>query len=700
MITTCGADLIKTINARFATVGVAALAGLLATTDVAAQDIDWIPTLIPAERELRAPGDALRIQLPAAVTDDILQWLALELDSVDVSQIVQLETSPEGRVVVVRPPSPLEFGAHELRLVQYTEEGDIIERGVWNFDIQQTARFREASFTANTTLDISHRIDDDELPDLPSETQGQGASSVAARVAQENWEATAEANFLYDSVGVQTRDSETGVGGGREFDMGEFLFSGRTEHLSALVGHHAMRHQSLIMQGFHRRGISLTGSVPNKMLAASGFAFRTEPITGFRDGLGVGRHDRRVVGSMVTARPIPGQTNALAVTATYLRGQGEDGNGVGVSGEQLFTEGDGWSLVAESRLAQDRIKLRGEVAETDYDIDGDLDVFDEERDDAHQVLVEFTPWFGKTLYDRPMNWTFGAEYKEVGLFFRSLANPSLPFDKELARAFSTFQWGGLAFQIQAGREKDNVDDIEDLPKLRNQLVLGSMSYTPQPSYDESGQPRARWYGQPSFNLSTQYAHLKHAVLPEAFLGGMINQRTTYNQLGASFQYSAWSWSVGHGFGKEEDLTGALSDRRNELSDLAANWQIGERLLLGAQLQYNTITDIRTSLTTRSWVGNLSGEAVLVRDRLTAGINLSVNQDGASDDSVDTETRTYGFSVNWQAISPRRNWPGLLLWLRGERQEFEDELAPDNDRSPYQVFVGASVNWPVSVPSLY
>lgn len=678
----------------------AALVLLFTALNVNAQDVDWVPNLLSAAQDMRQPAEALRIQLPSEVTDDVLQWLALELDNVDVSQIVQLETTPQGRFVVLRPPQPLGFGLHELRLVQYTPEGDIIERGVWKFDIQQTARFREASFAAHTTLDISRRIDEDELPDLPNETQAQGASSVQGRLAEDQWEAVAEANFLYDSVGVQGRGSSTDFRGGREFDLGEFLVAGRTEHVSALAGHHALRHQSLIMQGFHRRGVSLTGATASKMLSASGFAFRTEPITGFRDGLGVGRHEHRVAGSMVTARPIPGQGNALAVTATYLRGQGEDGNGVGVSGEELITAGDGWSVVAESRLAQDRVKLRGEVAETDFDIDGDQDVFEQERDDAHQLLVEIAPWLGKTLNGQPVHWNFGAEYREVGLFFRSLANPSLPFDKELVRAFSTLQWGGLALQIQGGREKDNVDDIEDLPKLRNQLVLGNLSYTPQPKYDENGQPQLNWYGQPSFNVSTQYAQLKHTVLPAAFLGGMINQRTTYNQLGASFQYHTWSWSVGHGFGREDDLTGFLSDRRNELSDLAANWQIAERVLLGAQLQYNTITDLRSSLTTRSWIGNMSAEAVLIRDRLTAGVNLSVNQDGASDDSVDTQTRTYGFSLNWQAIQPQRNWPGLLIWLRGERQEFEDDIAPQNDRSPYRVFLGASVNWPVSVPTMY
>ncbi len=690
----------KSVVSRKLDIAVVVLALFSGVAVTYAQGAEWVPELVPAEQELRRPTEPLRIQLPAEVTDDVLQWLALEIDNIDVSQIVQLESTPRGRVVVVSPPQPLSFGTHELRLVQYTPEGDIIERGVWKFDIQQTARFREASFAANTTLDVAHRVDEDELPDLPDETQAQGASSVRGRIAEERWEAVAEANFLYDSVGVQNRDAAADFRGGREFDLGEFLVSGRTEHLSALAGHHALRHQSLIMQGFHRRGVSLTGSIPNKMLAASGFAFRTEPITGFRDGLGVGRHEHRVAGSMVTARPLPNHHNALALTATYLRGQGQDASGVGVSGDELITDGDGWSVVLESRLAEDRVKLRGEIAETDFDIDGDLDVFDAERDDAHQILMEVSPWLGKTLNGEPLHWNFGAEYKEVGLFFRSLANASLPFDKELVRAFSTLQWGSLALQVQAGREKDNVDDIEGLPKLRNQLVFGNLSYTPQPQYDENGQPQLSWFGQPSFNVSTQYAQLKHTVLPAAFLGGRVNQRTTYHQLGASFQYNSWSWSVGHGFGREEDLTGLMSDRRNELSDLAANWQVGQRVLLGAQLQYNTISDVRSSLTTRSWIGNLSAEAVLIRDRLTAGINLSVNQDSASDDSLDTKTRTYGFSVNWQAIRPQRNWPGVLIWLRGERQELEDAITPANDSSPYQMFLGASVNWSVSVPGMY
>ncbi len=660
---------------------------------------DWHPTLLPAADGVARADQPLRILLPPEVGDDVLQWLALELDNVDVSQLVRLETVAEGRIVSVTPPQPLVYGAHTLRLVQYTEQGDILERGLWTVEIRQSRAWREAAFAANITAQAAERISDGELPDLPDSFQGQGGAGLQGRAAAGAWELTGSANVLYDSHGVQFAD-DTGEGDRDDhFDL-EYLFGGRYQSLSSLIGHHAMEGQSLIMQDFHRRGVSISAVTPNQMVSASGFAFRTEPISGFRYGLGIGNREHRVAGAMLSARPIPGRDQALTVTATYLKGEGEDQNGVGVAGVGSAARGDGWSIVAESRVVGDRVRVRGEYAETEFDFDGDSGGFEDRRDDAYDLVVQLVPWRDLSLRGEPAYFDVGMEMQEVGLFFRSLANPTLPSDKELIRAFSTFQWSGLAVQLQGGREQDNVDDDPLIPTLRNGLAGLLLSFSPPQTVDENGLPRRRWYGQPTFSFSSQYARQEHVRLPGGFLGTSVDQRVAQHQLDAAFQYDNWGWSVGYGYGSERDLTGVFGDRRSELTSLAGNWRFADRLLIAGQLQYNPIRDSASGITTRSFIADLNAELALLPRRLTLGLNASLNRDGASDDSIDTETATYGFNLTWQALLARGMRPGLALWLRGERQEFEDRLFPANDRNPYQVFVGVTVNWPVQFPKTY
>ena len=49
------------------------------------------------------------------------------------------------------------------------------------------------------------------------------------------------------------------------------------------------------------------------LAAASGFAFSSDPVTGFQRGLGFSDAEHRVAGAMVSARPLPGNSRALTL---------------------------------------------------------------------------------------------------------------------------------------------------------------------------------------------------------------------------------------------------------------------------------------------------------------------------------------------------------------------------------------------------
>ena len=66
----------------------------------------------------------LRIHV-AGIPQDVPQRLAVELDDIDVTALAALD----GSDIVITPAQPIAFGKHTLRLVEYTPDGGIAERG-------------------------------------------------------------------------------------------------------------------------------------------------------------------------------------------------------------------------------------------------------------------------------------------------------------------------------------------------------------------------------------------------------------------------------------------------------------------------------------------------------------------------------------------------------------------------------------------
>jgi hypothetical protein len=686
--------------------GVVSVCLLLVVTTAGANVSQWTPTLVADSEVLSSGSETLRIRLPDDMPPASLEWLALELDGIDVSEIVQLEQDGETLVVAVTPVQPLAAGAHELRLVEYTPDGDIIERGVWRLMVEggaPTPRDAVRFFAANFVLEGSYRIAEAEDVDLFSDkVQGQGAATIQASSSDGQRESEVLANFLYDSNGslAGTVDAADPIPGadprtGRDFELGEYRLSTASRNVSAILGHHAPANSGLLIQDFHRRGVSVTAQTDSGSLVGSGFAYRTEPVSGFRYGAGIGDVEHRVAGSMLSISPLAAGKDPLTITATWIDGEGQDHSGLGVAGNNVQPRGDGLSLALESHLANRRLRLRAEHAETRYDLDGRGSDFERDEDDAQSFLGLFHIWRGKAVGDRQANWNVGYEQKEIGLFFRSLANPSLPFDRSLKRVFSVMQVGGLSMQLQLAREQDNVRNDPILPTLSNELATFALAWSPIPDLDENGDLVRRWYGQPTLSFSAQYSDQLHENLPVLLADSGVDRQTSTYQGGISFQYDTLFWGINHSYGLEKDFGLFGSRNRHELSDITVQWQAGQSLLVGAQVQYNSILDRLDGRVGRSWLAGFDARFSSFDDRLSTTLNFNVNQDGASDDSIDSETRTVGLRFDWALRQASANRPGWTLWLQGERQQFEDRLNPEFDQSPYQVLLGARMDWPVS-----
>ena len=95
-----------------------------------------------------SPKEPLVVVIPKSFNQGKMKNVTIELDSVDISEMVQIANSE----MVYSPLQAMFAESHELRITEYTEDGDINELGVTRHCVQQermrvgsTSEARESS---------------------------------------------------------------------------------------------------------------------------------------------------------------------------------------------------------------------------------------------------------------------------------------------------------------------------------------------------------------------------------------------------------------------------------------------------------------------------------------------------------------------------------------------------------------------------
>lgn len=640
---------------------------------------DWQPRLqSPGDGDFWSQAAALRFHIPADVPIEVLQTLSLEVDDIDVTSLVQRE----GEFAVYQPPQPLSFGQHRVRLVEYAADGSILERGFWQIEVRKSAAFREAALQANATLDVTRRTADKGLTNPPRKSQGNGSLNLEGQLADGDWRAAMQLPLLYSS------QSEP-----REVDIGNFRFDWQRKGVSALVGHHPVGPDSLVMSGFDRRGISLGYTNPDSGAQVGAFAVHGNSITGFQQGLGVGNEENRVQGVLARFYPVRKQDRSLQVSAVYLDGKSPEA-GADAVGSDDSTGGDAWSLAADGLMLENRLRLRGEYAGTHYDFDGDGGS-GAESDKAFSLLAVYKPWLQKQVAGEYLDWSYGAEFRRIGTFFRSAASPGSTADRQLTRLFSDLLWGPLQLQGQLAQETDNVNDIATIPRLRTRLGAISASYNPMPEYDEQGQPIVGWLGQQSYTASAS-RQLQRTV-KGATASDFTDTGTNALGVSGNFTYDRWSWGMSYNWTRVHDgsVTGAApttNETQTHSTGLNASVTLGENYTLSPHLSWDVTKHYDLGYTDRGLNSGIALDVQFIPGKFTGSLGYDMNHNYLSDDSSNTYDEQVRLNLTWYAIPAREQRPGLTLSLDGNYGNSEDRVMAGNDSTSYQVFLKAAIGW--------
>jgi hypothetical protein len=159
----------------------------------------------------------------------------------------------------------------------------------------------------------------------------------------------------------------------------------------------------------------------------------------------------------------------------------------------------------------------------------------------------------------------------------------------------------------------------------------------------------------------------------------------------SFQYDQWSWSISHTYIDSDDRTPYDDDSQLYEGQIRADAYVGE-YSVGTGLQLSTTDYTQVADPTNITVSFNVGGPVW-RDRVYFNGDLSYTVDTDSADSVDSNNLISNATIDWIAIQPENNLPGLTLSALGSYQGREDHVQ-HSEQNAFQLYLRATLSWPV------
>ncbi len=645
---------------------------------------DWKLILVNAAAgaRYRTPSSTFRIRIPATAPAAVLGQLRLELDGIDVTALV----TRSGEYAVYTPPQPLAVGPHTLRAVQETPEGELIERGVWRFEVGETEHFREAQWHGGADLTAAYRLADQGLNNTPARFQGNGSARLGGNLAAGDWRLAGKGSLVSDSRGVTD---------GRRVDLRGYQVNGSMGPLSARAGDQTMWGDNLALQQFDRRGISATygnsGDRGPAGTAVTAFLVSGSAVQGFGNGLGIRDPDNRLEGVVGRVRPVRLGTGALFLSATYLRGRRSE-TGAGSVGSSDVSSGDIWDVRADSLWFAQRLRVLGELTESNYDPDADGPV-GSRRGHAYDLLGHYQILRGREVSGKPLTWGAGLRYQEYSTFFRSQANAAAPRDLRMLTGTTNLAWGPTSATGTFGWSEDNVDGLALLPRARARVFDIKLGYAPQPAYDATtGSAAYPWYGLPNWSLEWYRQATLTLEQPSSTLTAPIDSFKRVIDANVHFYYPLLDWGIRHTITWQYDHTGATGNQRIDYTKLDVNLPLfAQRVTLTPFFEY-TRTEERTG--TGLTLERHSGVTLVANPtgRFSLQVDLDIDDLNPAPGGADTRTYSVTNRLTWTESTPRGARPGLTWTLTGSWNRNDVATGYLVEPDTYQVFLNLTLNW--------
>ena len=630
----------------------------------------------PAERAAYLPRETLRIDVEGA---DLLQLdagLSIEVDAIDVTAMVRFDAG----ALTFTPVKPLSAGPHELRLVAYGTDGSVTELGYWTFTVREQGFFRNASLTGHVDMTLARRLAESEALAGQDAFNAQGSASFQAAGNTPAGQWTGSMDLLYVHREAQSPT-------GNRLDVGTFVARAEGKYLDATVGHQTVAEQGLLFDGYQKRGIALSGNWQAARSKLTVFGMSAQELTGADDALGLSDGDNRYHGGLLQTRLWQSASYEAHLSGAYLSGNRARAGYGNWNQEVPVSTGSGWNLALDNYWFARQLRLRFEGAATNSRASGETE---DRSDSAYSALLVVSPQWDT------VQWQLGAEAKEIGPDFHSLANPYLPVDRRSERLFSQLAAGQWSLNASVGEERDNVDSDPARSRTATEVIQLAVNYSDFAAA-EPGSLKA-WLGTPSYGLNLQRTRLE-----DRYTAAGVNPQDILSEsaaLNAAFAATHWQWSLGYSYQSFDDYTDQQMDSRIHSLFANASFRLGQWASLQPGWQRQRTENLDYSAVFYATHYNLAGEFTLVPDRLGARISVNHSANEALNDPFyvqDNRSESLSGQLTWHALRAKPNRLGLDISLSVSTQDYYDRLFGENSNDSYQVFLTLRTTLPTQLP---
>jgi len=664
----------------------------------------------PSAQTNLSASATLTVGVPADLSPAEIAHLGVEVDNIDVTALVHIGKG----TLVYNPPQPLEEGQHELRVVEYANDGHMISRGSWIFTIKSSAKTASSSqvwsVKGSVGASASERLAQSNLtPPAPSPFALNGTFDVKVAGPLAEWTAEASVNGLY---GSNNGTSTTGQAV-QPAQMQVALKRGKD---SLILGDQTLPYNNLLISGLSRRGISAQVAGMPLDSEAGAFSLRDSSLAGFYGGLGFTDSNDNVSGAALQSHLFPNSPQALTLLAGYVSGTapaglsfivpypgGNNSLPPSIPGSVVPVQsgaGSAWVVSLDSQIPGSTLHLNGQYAGSTFNFPG---VPGQSATSAADHASSLSLNYSRPLGEQAALST-NAIYQNVGTFFRSLANPALSPDQRMATASGTLSGHGLQLAASGGFSEDNTDSNPAIATVRTLPRSVTAGYGPTLPVTVTA-----WLGAPSLSLAWQDARTYNVTQPAG--AQLTDSSIVNNNATLSFAYTHWTWQAGLTTGSFRDHTGQQDNTDNLGPTLGLNVTLGNTGSAGLNVQLVNTHDLKQDTHTRDRNYALTVGDSLLSGKLSAQLTLAINHNTQQivpgmippqlvGNNVVLKTATA--QLTWHAIqaTPRRG--GLDVGLSSSWNDssgFNTAALTTQGFSSlatrgYQVFLTLSTTWPI------
>lgn len=566
------------------------------------------------------------------------------LDGMDVTQVSEVTEKHAS----LTPQTDLPDGPHVLTVDLIDVCGNRMAPASWAFTVQGTSDVRAVG-DLQWDIEMRPKVASPSSNEEPR-WQLQSSGTLATRMEKGPFATTFDANaWFFDEEGPEPQDDL--------FTLNHFLWQAQYGNQQVQIGDVIVDGTELISPSIDRRGGHLALDIQGTR--AHAFVLRSNTITGFDQGLGMGKSGQRIYGGSLERNILDDQK--LRVKVMHLRGKNQEASDYNAATLEGGSEGEVSSLYVFSQPLGNTLGLDAEFCRSR---------FDPELSDGTPMESDHALRLRAFGVGQAYDWLAG--YRSLGPQYQSIADPTAIHDVEEITLDGGFRFSGSEVRLSGIHCTDNVEEAPGIPVIRNKT--GMVSYSLQ---------RPDW---PTLMLSHTVSIQDSTLEPVGF--APLENHAHVTSLSLSLDRERWNLTPSYVHTRYDDRISVPSnDSRSDLYAITGSWRPKDTLSLNPALTYERLFTEINSVTTETLQAVLAGAFSFLSGKMNFNTTLSMLDTQANDDSVHTRTYDVIGQLNVHLERYLQTEGTQTLSVRGHFSRVTDEIldASDSNYSIYCIF---------------